>query len=76
MNEPEQTILFVLTSTSAMDDGGHRTGARLEEFTVPYYPMRDAGFFADVVTTAGGAVPIRAVPARGEWNRRGQTLPV
>lgn len=56
MSEPEQTILFVLTSTSAME-GGHATGAWLEEFTVPYYAIRDAGFTADVVTTAGGAVP-------------------
>ena len=55
MNEPEQTILFVLTSTSAMDDGAHRMGAWLEEFTVPYYAIRHAGFAADVVTTAGSA---------------------
>jgi putative intracellular protease/amidase len=57
MVQSQQTVLFVLTSTKAMGMGGKRTGAWLEEFTVPYYALRDAGFAADIATTAGGAVP-------------------
>jgi putative intracellular protease/amidase len=57
MTAAEQKILFVLTSTAKMGASGKATGAWLEEFTVPYYAIRDAGLGADVVSTAGGAVP-------------------
>jgi putative intracellular protease/amidase len=57
MSESGARVLFVLTSTSTMGEGGHRTGVWLEEFTVPYYAVRDAGFAAEIVTTAGGPVP-------------------
>ena len=57
MVQSQQTVLFVLTSTKTMGEGGKPTGAWLEEFTVPYYAIRDAGLLADVATTEGGAVP-------------------
>jgi putative intracellular protease/amidase len=57
MVQPQKTVLFVLTSTKTMGEGGKPTGAWLEEFTVPYYAIRDAGLPADIATTAGGAVP-------------------
>ena len=57
MVQSQQAVLFVLTSTKTMGEGGKPTGAWLEEFTVPYYPIRDAGLLADIATTAGGAVP-------------------
>ena len=43
MVQSQQTVLFVLTSTKTMGAGGKPTGAWLEEFTVPYYAIRDAG---------------------------------
>jgi putative intracellular protease/amidase len=57
MADSGQKILFVLTSSASMGAGGKPTGAWLEEFTVPYYFLRDAGLSADVATTAGGVVP-------------------
>ena len=57
MANSAQKILFVLTSSATMGTGGKPTGAWLEEFTVPYYFIRDAGLATDVATTAGGAVP-------------------
>jgi putative intracellular protease/amidase len=57
MVQSQQTVLFVLTSTKTMGEGGKPTGAWLEEFTVPYYAIRDAGLLADVATTEGGVVP-------------------
>lgn len=57
MVQSQQTVLFVLTSTKKMGAAGKPTGAWLEEFTVPYYAIRDAGLLADIATIAGGAVP-------------------
>lgn len=57
MVQTQPTVLFVLTSTKTMGAGGKPTGAWLEEFTVPYYAIRDGGFAAGIATTAGGAVP-------------------
>jgi putative intracellular protease/amidase len=56
MAVPSRKILFVLTSSATMGTGGKATGAWLEEFTVPYYFIRDAGLAAEVAMTAGGAV--------------------
>src|ERR1700719_3104715 len=69
MVQSQQTVLFVLTSTKTMGAGGKPTGAWLEEFTVPYYAIRDAGFMADIATTAGGAVPFD--PRRTEGGAAG-----
>ena len=57
MVQSQQTVLFVLTSTKTMGEGGKPTGAWLEEFTVPYYAIRDAGLLPILATTEGGAVP-------------------
>ena len=61
-----QRILFVLTSTARMGEGGEPTGLWLEEFTVPYFFIRDAGHRVDVVSTAGGPVPIDPRSIGGE----------
>lgn len=53
-----ERVLFVVTSTSHMGDHGRPTGLWLEELTVPYLALRDAGHRLDVVSTAGGPVPI------------------
>ncbi len=73
-------ILFVLTSTTRMGDGGEPTGLWLDEFTVPYFAIRDVGHHVDVVSTAGGAVPIDPRSMSGEAaqvpeNRRYQSEP-
>jgi putative intracellular protease/amidase len=65
MVQSQQTVLFILTSTKAMGMGGKPTGAWLEEFTVPYYAIRDASFAADIATTAGGAVPFDPCSTEG-----------
>ena len=57
MAQSQKAVLFVLTSTKTIGASGKPTGAWLEEFTVPYYAIRDAGFAASIATTAGGAVP-------------------
>jgi len=51
-------ILMALTSSATMGASGEPTGLWLEEFTEPYYALRDAGFEVTVVSTAGGAVPL------------------
>ncbi len=51
-------ILFVLTSSDTLGESGEPTGLWLDEFTVPYYALRDAGFQVDVVSIRGGRVPI------------------
>ncbi|HEY2620911.1 MAG TPA: type 1 glutamine amidotransferase domain-containing protein [Acetobacteraceae bacterium] len=51
-------VLFVVTSTARMGEGGPPTGLWLEELAVPYYMLRDAGHQLDVVSIAGGTVPI------------------
>jgi len=61
-------VLFVVTSTAHMTGHGRLTGLWLEELTVPYLALRDAGHRIDVVSTAGGAVPIdpRSVGAEAD----------
>jgi putative intracellular protease/amidase len=59
-------ILFVLTSTDTMGETGEPTGLWLEEFTVPYFAVYDAGYEIDVVSTAGGGVPIDPRSLSGE----------
>ena len=51
-------ILFVVTSTATMGEGGDATGLWLEEFTVPYVALTDAAQSIEVVSTVGGVVPI------------------
>lgn len=65
-----QKVLFVLTSTATMGVGGKPTGLWLEEFTIPYFAIHDAGYSIDIVSTAGGAVPIDPRSVGGESARQ------
>jgi putative intracellular protease/amidase len=49
-------ILIVLTSGGDLD--GHETGLWLEEFAVPYWLFKDAGYDLVLASTQGGAIPI------------------
>jgi putative intracellular protease/amidase len=49
--------LFVLTSRSHYDDGS-QTGLWLEEASVPYEVLTEAGIDVDLVSIEGGSVPI------------------
>jgi putative intracellular protease/amidase len=61
-------ILFVVTSAATMGDGGEPTGLWFEELATPYYAFVDQGADVDIVSTAGGAVPIdpRSKKPKGE----------
>jgi len=50
-------VLMLVTGAKEMPSG-KPTGLWLEEFAVPYAMLRDAGYPVEVVTPAGGAVPI------------------
>ena len=50
-------ILIVLTSHSALGDTGKQTGFHFEEFTTPYYALKDAGYAVDIASIAGGQPP-------------------
>lgn len=51
-------ILFVLTSNDEMGDSGHKTGFWIEEFTAPYYLLKDLGFDITLASPKGGQPPI------------------
>lgn len=51
-------VLFILTSHAVMGTTGEPTGLWMEELTTPYYAFADAGVRVDVVSVAGGDVPI------------------
>jgi putative intracellular protease/amidase/quercetin dioxygenase-like cupin family protein len=51
-------VLIVLTSNSKLGASGLRTGYWLEEFTAPYYALRDAGFEVTLASPLGGAPPV------------------
>lgn len=51
-------ILFVITSHDTLGDTGEKTGLWLEEFTTPYYKMKDKGFELVVASPKGGKVPV------------------
>ncbi len=51
-------ILFVLTSNDKMGDTGHKTGFWIEEFTAPYYLLKDLGFDITLASPKGGQPPI------------------
>ena len=62
-------VLFVVTSTRAMGQSGKPTGLWLEEFTVPFFALRDAGHDIDVVSTKGGVVPLDPRSLEGDGER-------
>ena len=51
-------ILIVLTSHSALGNTGHKTGFWIEEFTAPYYTLKDAGAEIVLASPKGGQPPI------------------
>jgi len=51
-------ILFVLTSNDKLGDTGNKTGFWIEEFSSPYYILKDAGFVVDLASPKGGKPPI------------------
>ena len=61
-------ILIVTTSHGVLGSTGERTGLWLEELAAPYWVFRDAGCEVDIVSMAGGKVPIdpRSMAEGGE----------
>lgn len=57
MENAHKKILMVVTNTSQMDDF-NKTGVWLEEFAVPYYRFKDAGYEVTVASPLGGVSPI------------------
>lgn len=53
-----QRVLIVCTSHDRLGSTGKATGLWLEELAVPYWVLRDAGYEVDVVSMAGGRVPL------------------
>ncbi|WP_121665338.1 type 1 glutamine amidotransferase domain-containing protein [Mesonia aquimarina] len=51
-------ILFVLTSNDKLGDTGNKTGFWIEEFSSPYYLLKDAGFSIDLASPKGGQPPV------------------
>jgi len=51
-------ILIVTTSHGQLGSTGQATGLWFEELVAPYWVFRDAGFEVDIVSMAGGKVPI------------------
>ena len=57
MAEPK-SVLIVLTSNAELGETGKTTGFWAEEFSTPYYALRDAGLDVTVVSAEGGATTI------------------
>ncbi|MEP7207526.1 MAG: type 1 glutamine amidotransferase domain-containing protein [Casimicrobiaceae bacterium] len=55
---PTSRVLIVCTSHASLGTTGERTGLWLEELAAPFWVFRDAGFTVDVVSMAGGEVPL------------------
>lgn len=51
-------ILMVLTSHDQLGDTGEKTGFWLEEFTAPYYTLKDAGASITLASPKGGQPPL------------------
>ena len=51
-------ILFVITSNDDLGNSGNKTGVWIEEFTAPYYILKDAGFEITLCSPQGGQPPI------------------
>lgn len=52
-----QRILLVVTSAERMGTSTEQTGYWLEEVTVPYYVLTDAGYTVDIASPKGGTPP-------------------
>lgn len=62
-----RTILFVLTSESALGKTGSATGTWLEELAAAYYVLVDAGHKVVLASIAGGAAPLDPVSLEAPW---------
>src|SRR3954465_5423942 len=51
-------VLMVLTSHDRLRHTGHKTGFWLEEFTAPYYILKDAGLEVTLASPKGGQPPL------------------
>ena len=51
-------VLIVLTSHDQLGDTGKKTGFWLEEFTAPYYHLKDAGVQVTLASPSGGQPPL------------------
>lgn len=51
-------VLMVTTSHSKMGDLNEKTGLWLSELTHPYYSILDENIIIDIVSIAGGEIPI------------------
>ncbi|MAO93343.1 MAG: glutamine amidotransferase [Rhodospirillales bacterium] len=65
MADPKK-VAIIVTSHASMGDTGEKTGVWLEEFTTPYYHLRDAGLTVDVFSVAGGDIPIDPRSVEGD----------
>src|SRR3954463_8874294 len=52
-------VLMVLTSHDRLGNTGEKTGFWLEEFTAPYYILKDAGLEVALTSPKGGQPPLR-----------------
>ena len=57
-NETMKKILFVITSHDELGNTGDKTGVWLEEFTGPYYYLKDKGVEITLASPKGGRPPI------------------
>ena len=51
-------VLVILTSHDELGDTGEKTGFWLEEFTTPYYYLKDAGVHVTLASPKGGKPPL------------------
>lgn len=52
-----KNILMVLTSHADLGNTGKQTGVWAEEFILPYYALKDAGYEIELASPKGGNVP-------------------
>ena len=62
-------LLFVVSSQSTYGEGDARTGAHFGEIVVPYHYLSQAGYEIDIVSPAGGAVPVSYVNLQDSLQR-------
>lgn len=67
LSETALTILIVVTSQATLGDGTEPSGLWLEELATPYRVLNQAGARVDIVSMAGGEIPVdpRSLQPRG-----------
>ncbi|PZU50162.1 MAG: type 1 glutamine amidotransferase domain-containing protein [Sphingomonas sp.] len=61
------SIIFILTSQSALGTSGQKTGTWLEELAAPYYRFVDAGHSVQLASVAGGEAPLDPASLEAPW---------